>query len=93
EQLRANLDEIQSTISRYQTYLAVLETQQRALEMELSCVVYPVLTLPIEITSRIFVECLPSDGVVRPSPSKPPLTLAQVCSHWRDISLSTCGLW
>ncbi|KAJ7111678.1 hypothetical protein C8R44DRAFT_632393, partial [Mycena epipterygia] len=61
--------------------------------MELSHVVYPVLTLPTEIITRIFVECLPSDEFVRPSPSKPPLTLAQICSRWRDISLSTRGVW
>ncbi|KAJ7111699.1 hypothetical protein C8R44DRAFT_677317 [Mycena epipterygia] len=84
---------IEATILRHQTALAVLETQQRELEMKLSLVIYPVLSLPTEITSRIFVACLPSDGFVRPSPSEPPLTLAQVCSLWRDIALSTCRLW
>ncbi|KAJ7111695.1 hypothetical protein C8R44DRAFT_798490 [Mycena epipterygia] len=84
---------IEATRLRHKTALAVLETQQRELETELSLVIYPVLSLPTEITSRIFVACLPSDGSVRPSPSKPPLTLAQVCSLWRDIALSTCELW
>ncbi|KAJ7111723.1 hypothetical protein C8R44DRAFT_583083, partial [Mycena epipterygia] len=84
---------IEATILRHKTALAVLKTQQRELETELSLVIYPVLSLPTEIASHIFVACLPSDGFVRPSPSKPPLTLAQVCSLWRDIALSTCDLW
>ncbi|KAJ6537995.1 hypothetical protein B0H19DRAFT_877467, partial [Mycena capillaripes] len=55
--------------------------------------VYPVLTLPFDITSRIFLHCLPSHGRVAPSPSKAPLLLAQICHHWREVALSTCGLW
>ncbi|KAJ7142878.1 hypothetical protein C8R44DRAFT_692486 [Mycena epipterygia] len=61
--------------------------------MKLSLVVYPVLTLPPEIISRIFVESLPSHGRVRPSAYMPPLTLAQICGQWRDIALSTPELW
>ncbi|KAJ7142882.1 hypothetical protein C8R44DRAFT_761344 [Mycena epipterygia] len=92
-ELRVNLDEIKLAILRQKSSLAVLETQQRELEMKLSLVVYPVLTLPPEIISRVFVETLPSHGRVRPSAHTPPLTLAQLCSQWRDIALSTPELW
>ncbi|KAJ7142886.1 hypothetical protein C8R44DRAFT_545707, partial [Mycena epipterygia] len=78
---------------RQQSSLAALETQQRELEMKLFLIVYPVLTLPTEIMARIFVECLPSHGRVRPSVHMPPLTLAQICGQWRDIALSTPELW
>ncbi|KAF8193168.1 hypothetical protein K438DRAFT_1463251, partial [Mycena galopus ATCC 62051] len=55
--------------------------------------VYPVLTLPPEITARIFMASLPSHGRVRPSQSTPPLLLAQICRHWREITLSSYKLW
>ncbi|KAJ7108306.1 hypothetical protein C8R44DRAFT_531522, partial [Mycena epipterygia] len=55
--------------------------------------VYPALTLPNEITSQIFVACLPEDGRVTPSPHTAPLLLAQICRHWRNIATSTCELW
>ncbi|KAJ7140755.1 hypothetical protein C8R44DRAFT_530102, partial [Mycena epipterygia] len=55
--------------------------------------VYPVLTLPDDITSRIFVECLPTHGRVRPSPRNAPLILSQICRQWREIALSISDLW
>ncbi|KAJ6542936.1 hypothetical protein B0H19DRAFT_957879, partial [Mycena capillaripes] len=91
--IRLRIDEIRSTILRYETYLQALEEKQRELETALSTIVYPVLTLPPEIVSRIFVECLPSHGRVRPSPRTPPLVLAQICQKWREIALTDSILW
>ncbi|KAJ7619825.1 hypothetical protein DFH06DRAFT_914573, partial [Mycena polygramma] len=62
-------------------------------QMKLAKVAYPVLTLPAEIVSCIFVACLPHHGPVRPSPSSAPLLLAQICQYWREITLSSCELW
>ncbi|KAJ7664632.1 hypothetical protein DFH06DRAFT_1392419 [Mycena polygramma] len=73
--------------------LAVLEAKERELEAHLALVAYPVLALPTEIISMIFVHCLPAHGRVRPSPQKAPLLLAQICSLWRGIALSTGSLW
>ncbi|KAJ7088838.1 hypothetical protein B0H15DRAFT_287330 [Mycena belliarum] len=55
---------------------------------------YPVLTLPPEVVSEIFVNFLPSYPE-RPPPSGmfSPILLCQVCRHWRDIALSTPPLW
>ncbi|KAJ7646686.1 hypothetical protein FB45DRAFT_1098648 [Roridomyces roridus] len=55
---------------------------------------YPVLTLPSEVTSEIFVHFLPSypkrtSFVGRCSPS----LLLQVCREWRDVALATPELW
>ncbi|KAF8145981.1 hypothetical protein K438DRAFT_1448547, partial [Mycena galopus ATCC 62051] len=93
EQLRADLDQVRMTITRQKAYLDELEETRRRLESELAQIVYPVLSLPPEIVSRIFVECLPGHGRVRPSPDAPPLSLAQICRHWREIALSSCELW
>ncbi|KAJ7661953.1 hypothetical protein DFH06DRAFT_1191116 [Mycena polygramma] len=55
---------------------------------------YPVLTLPSEIISEIFVHFLP------PYPDCPPLKgnesptcLTQICHKWREIALATPTLW
>ncbi|KAJ7236207.1 hypothetical protein C8J57DRAFT_1247989 [Mycena rebaudengoi] len=53
----------------------------------------PVGELPPEITSSIFLHCLPSHGHVLPSPSRAPLLLAQICRHWREVALLTGELW
>ncbi|KAJ7175238.1 hypothetical protein C8R43DRAFT_872969, partial [Mycena crocata] len=90
---RVALAKVKSKIDRYRMVLYALETEQRVLESSLDILVYPVLTLPVEITSQIFLECLPQNGRVRPSPHAAPLLLAQICHHWRNIALSTCQLW
>jgi hypothetical protein len=69
-----------------------VEAKQRDLRMELGLVVNPIFTLPSEIISRVFVQCLPSHGCVRPSPVTAPLLLGQICRDWRDIALSSCEL-
>jgi hypothetical protein len=76
-----------------QHQLEVLKARERDLEAALAIVAYPVLTLPPEITSHIFLNCLPFHGRVQPSATKAPLVLAQVCRHWRDVALATAGLW
>ncbi|KAJ7042992.1 hypothetical protein C8F04DRAFT_1029960 [Mycena alexandri] len=55
---------------------------------------YPVLTLPNEIVSEIFIrflpvypKCPPSTGLLSPT------LLAQICGKWREIALSTPELW
>ncbi|KAJ7476390.1 hypothetical protein B0H11DRAFT_2032149 [Mycena galericulata] len=92
-ELRSRKTHIQSEIRRYKSYIADLEAQERWLDTQLDLIVYPVLTLPSEITSQIFVHCLPAHGRVRPSPRRAPLLLAQICTLWREIAHSTGQLW
>ncbi|KAJ7645976.1 hypothetical protein DFH06DRAFT_581093 [Mycena polygramma] len=51
------------------------------------------LTLPTEITTRIFHFCLPAEPYITPSPKKAPLLLARICHRWREICLDTPSLW
>ncbi|KAJ7652516.1 hypothetical protein DFH06DRAFT_1206285 [Mycena polygramma] len=90
---RVALADVKSQIALYKKRIEDLEKDQSELETSLSLVVYPVYTLPFDVTSRIFVHCLPSHGRVSASPSRAPLLLAQICRHWREAALSTCGLW
>ncbi|KAJ7724873.1 hypothetical protein B0H16DRAFT_1384676 [Mycena metata] len=85
--LRAEFHHLSLSISRQKLRLDDLQTQ-------LDSIVYPVLTLPVEITSKIFVECLPhkrEKGVV--NPREAPLLLMQVCRAWRNTAISTLALW
>ncbi|KAJ6448473.1 hypothetical protein C8R45DRAFT_848856 [Mycena sanguinolenta] len=93
---RAALVEIQAEIVRFKTfstcYISALEEQQNGIEAKLRAIVFPVLSLPVEITSRIFIECLP-DNDVSPSTAHAPLLLTRVCRRWKDIAIATCQLW
>ncbi|KAJ7245438.1 hypothetical protein C8J57DRAFT_759837 [Mycena rebaudengoi] len=55
---------------------------------------YPVLSLPDELVSEIFVHCIPVYPL-RPVPLGPdcPTHLTAICHHWRAIALSTPSLW
>ncbi|KAJ6457115.1 hypothetical protein C8R47DRAFT_995901, partial [Mycena vitilis] len=92
-QLRADLEAVNVEILRHQTILSELDARRQTLKRDLDQIIYPVLALPPEIISRIFVLCLPIHGRVRPSPRSPPLLLTQVCRDWREIALATCELW
>ncbi|KAJ7231014.1 hypothetical protein C8J57DRAFT_966010, partial [Mycena rebaudengoi] len=55
---------------------------------------YPILTLPTEITSGIFVHFLPPYPQCTPATglSSPELP-CQICRVWREIALGTPQLW
>ncbi|KAJ7149547.1 hypothetical protein C8R46DRAFT_521590 [Mycena filopes] len=53
---------------------------------------YPVLTLPPEIVSEIFLNFL-HPGIPPLFGLLSPLLLCRICHHWRGIALSTPTLW
>ncbi|KAJ7122989.1 hypothetical protein C8R44DRAFT_159642 [Mycena epipterygia] len=52
---------------------------------------YPVLTLPFEITAKIFIQCIVETA--EPDPSSAPLLLGRICRQWRSVALSSPSLW
>ncbi|KAJ7724845.1 hypothetical protein B0H16DRAFT_1595355, partial [Mycena metata] len=55
---------------------------------------YPVLTLPPEITSEIFLCCLPETREFDVlNPREAPLLLTHICGAWRQIAIATPQLW
>ncbi|KAJ6610684.1 hypothetical protein B0H10DRAFT_2059096 [Mycena sp. CBHHK59/15] len=86
---RTRLSEIDSTIVKLQLQLKKLERERCAVTKSLT---FPVLALPVEITSKIFIECLP-DTPREPSPYYAPLLLSSICKKWRNITLSLPRLW
>ncbi|KAJ7509592.1 hypothetical protein B0H11DRAFT_2421593 [Mycena galericulata] len=66
--------------------------EKTAIQESLNRVIYPVLTIPVEITSEIFLHCLP-DKPIRPNGSVAPLLLAAICQKWRQIVIGDSRLW
>ncbi|KAJ7166778.1 hypothetical protein C8R46DRAFT_872873, partial [Mycena filopes] len=69
-----------------------LTEEKIAIEKSLDSTVYPILTLPVEITAEIFIHCLP-DAPASPSVRIAPMLLARRCRQWRNIACSTPRLW
>ncbi|KAJ7223920.1 hypothetical protein C8J57DRAFT_1731383 [Mycena rebaudengoi] len=96
DDLRKRLAHIDASISLKKAHLKDLETNRAEIQYHLDRVVYPVLTLPAEITSAIFVECLDfseENTILDAHPNRAPLVLMHVCRMWRSIAISTRRLW
>ncbi|KAF8207827.1 hypothetical protein K438DRAFT_1814358 [Mycena galopus ATCC 62051] len=85
---------LEAQILNLETSLAALRLEHTLVQQRLQSYIYPVLTLPPEIVSEIFIHVLP------PYPRCPPLTgglsptsLTHICRKWREIALSTPALW
>ncbi|KAF7352427.1 F-box domain-containing protein [Mycena venus] len=92
--LRIQVSALTSSISRQRLLLEDMRTRLRELQTQLDQIVYPVLTLPPEITSEIFVHCLPAERQLDiVNPKEAPLLLMHVCRLWRKIAVSTPELW
>ncbi|KAJ6514278.1 hypothetical protein C8R47DRAFT_917917, partial [Mycena vitilis] len=86
------LPDLRRQLSRLDTLIASLTAERQRLQAQSDPIVYPVLSLPTEITVEIFLRCLPTQPRL-PCPSVSPLLLTQICHHWREIALDTPGLW
>ncbi|KAJ7849815.1 hypothetical protein B0H14DRAFT_2764837 [Mycena olivaceomarginata] len=99
--LRRRLTELDAKIAEHRQAAHQLEQARIALEHELhDTATFPVLTLPVEITAKIFVHCLPpvaNLGWCYPSidgyKNAAPIILTSVCHTWRNIALTTAALW
>ncbi|KAJ7277515.1 hypothetical protein C8J57DRAFT_1309444 [Mycena rebaudengoi] len=89
--LRDELAELELSIAHRQSYSQELESRKAAVQEQLAAYAYPILTLPPEIGSEIFLQCLP--GKVYPIPSQAPLSLLGICRAWNTLTLSTPALW
>jgi hypothetical protein len=74
--------------------LSALRIKKALAKERLNSYKYPVLTLPNEIISEIFIHLLP------PCPLCPPITaifspthLTHICRRWLEIALGTPELW
>ncbi|KAJ7661950.1 hypothetical protein DFH06DRAFT_362802 [Mycena polygramma] len=91
---RALLADNLARILHLKCSIAASRAENSILQTRLDSYAYPVLTLPNEIISEIFLHLLP------PYPDCPPLKgtqsptcLTQICPQWREIALATPALW
>ncbi|KAJ7704578.1 hypothetical protein B0H17DRAFT_1126886 [Mycena rosella] len=91
---RARVERLEAQILELQHTLGALQQEKDLVQGRLDAYRYPVLTIPNEIVSEIFVHFLPVYPQRSPliAPRSPAL-LAQICRKWRDIALSTPALW
>ncbi|KAJ7181070.1 hypothetical protein C8R46DRAFT_941056 [Mycena filopes] len=68
-----------------------LTEEKIVIQESLDSTVYPILTIPFEVTAEIFVHCLPEfpgrSGTVAP------MLLTRVCRQWRNIACNNARLW
>jgi hypothetical protein len=90
--LRLNLQHLRDRLAHLNSQIPLLEAERTTIHKTLSAVFYSVLDLPSEVTSEIFLHCLP-DAPSVPSSITAPLLLLKICRRWRDIALKTPALW
>ncbi|KAJ7256101.1 hypothetical protein C8J57DRAFT_1473122 [Mycena rebaudengoi] len=82
---------LRARLAALNALIDTLVAERLRLQAEVDSIVYPVLTLPTEITVQIFRHALPPSP--DPSPLAAPLLLGQICRQWREIALNSHELW
>ncbi|KAJ6513512.1 hypothetical protein DFH09DRAFT_852492, partial [Mycena vulgaris] len=85
--------------NRHSRTLTLHKERQRRLNNEKTVaqnsihhITYPILTIPVELTSEIFLRCLPDEPQL-PSVSVAPMLLGAICRDWRSIAHGYPRLW
>ncbi|KAJ7133362.1 hypothetical protein C8R44DRAFT_977540 [Mycena epipterygia] len=91
-ELCARLEDLVAAIQTQKAVLEDLERTKTDVLRQLNHLRDPITRLPPEITSEIFLQCLPvpNEGS---HPSTAALLLLNICSSWTDRALSTGALW
>ncbi|KAJ7638285.1 hypothetical protein FB45DRAFT_1023091 [Roridomyces roridus] len=82
---------IRARLFQLDSLIAQLAAERNTLQAKCDKIVYPVLSLPAEVTSEIFSHCV--EPLSDPSPSTAPLLLTRICRQWREIALASPPLW
>ncbi|KAJ7087025.1 hypothetical protein C8R43DRAFT_309973 [Mycena crocata] len=91
---RTRLEDVEAEMLGLKQTFNLLRTEKSSIQARLQAYRYPVLTLPNEIVSDIFLHFLPA------YPNYPsttglfsPTLLTHICRKWRQIALTTPSLW
>ncbi|KAJ6510636.1 hypothetical protein C8R45DRAFT_813915 [Mycena sanguinolenta] len=95
EELRARIEEISSQIVLEENLLQDLRHQKSLVQRQMNEALDPVARLPLEISSEIFLRCLPPPNFFsrKPGADDAPMLLLNICNTWTTIALSTPDLW
>ncbi|KAJ7512855.1 hypothetical protein B0H11DRAFT_1947694 [Mycena galericulata] len=91
KELQARIETISADIAQQQKILNDLWQSKSQVQRQLNAVRDPVARLPPEISSEIFMQCLPS--FPEPGAHNIPMLLLNICNTWTDIALSVPALW
>ncbi|KAJ7935126.1 hypothetical protein B0H13DRAFT_2472932 [Mycena leptocephala] len=91
---RIRIADLEAQILDLERSLSALRNEKVLVQERLDAYKYPVLTLPNEIVSEIFIHFLPVYPLCPPLAGiLSPTSLTQICRKWRDIALATPALW
>ncbi|KAJ7657773.1 hypothetical protein DFH06DRAFT_454071 [Mycena polygramma] len=91
---RTRISDIETQILDLERSIRTLRSEQDVIRYRLASYRYPVLTLPNELVSEIFIHCLPPYPICPPGIGPlSPTRLTHICRKWRQIALATPGLW
>ncbi|KAF7290158.1 hypothetical protein MIND_01329000 [Mycena indigotica] len=89
--LRQEAETIDKAIHALEAELLRLKARRKAIDGQLSTIVYPVHTLPAEVLCRIFLAAVLS---VRPEEVNTLLlSITAVCQQWRGAAIADPHLW
>ncbi|KAJ7649863.1 hypothetical protein FB45DRAFT_886212 [Roridomyces roridus] len=89
--LEASIATISGDIERQKQVLEGLERNRSLLQRQLNDLRDPIARLPLEISSEIFLLCLPLR--ISPAIDLAPTLFLCICHTWADVALSTPALW
>jgi hypothetical protein len=92
EELQARIEKLSTEIILQRELLKKLEHDKILVQRQLNSVLDPVARLPLEISSEIFLRCLPATPA-EVGARHVPMLLLNICNAWTDIVLSTPSLW
>ncbi|KAF7354704.1 F-box domain-containing protein [Mycena sanguinolenta] len=90
---------LRDRLAELNVQIALLEVERDIIQKKLSSVTYPVLKLPFDVTSEIFLNCVPDLQDSLPifdfSPERLPIPvlLTQICRAWRKIAFKIPQIW
>jgi hypothetical protein len=91
---RARVAYLEAQILHLARSLSALREEKILAQERLDSYKYPVLTLPNEIVSEIFMHFLAAYPLFPPLTGlRSPTLLTRICRRWREIALSTPALW
>ncbi|KAJ7728594.1 hypothetical protein DFH07DRAFT_998844 [Mycena maculata] len=90
--IQARIAAISTSIARQREIIRNLETQKSAAQGELNAVLDPMSRLPLEISSNIFMHCVPVSPS-HPDPHAVPMIFLSISHSWRNIAFATPMLW
>ncbi|KAF7343943.1 F-box domain-containing protein [Mycena venus] len=91
--LRHQLAAIDDKITCLEAQLTLLRSKRDVLSGALNSIVYPILTIPPELTTEIFGYYVHDNERSAPAMIRNSLTVASVCRAWRAIAISSGALW